>query len=337
VLIQPLPAQPAIRKGGRVQPVRVYTPGTIVVRDGTPEKVPTSYQGALRIRLLPASRATEIAVQPTQKGESLFILEVSAEPRLQQFAVVGTPRLEKALDDLGQQLTLVMEPMPGNQDGGQANVINGLVQAMPIYINNVGSQPRQVALRIKLGEKQAKALKELAGTVTVQALSAMPEPVITVDNVLKAKGKQATGVNGGMIEVAEIVKQANGTYRVRIKFENPPQLFQANNGLVPAVNGMAVQIQVANVQIVGPNGATVVNSNANQDLPLLVDANGKAWTLENITQRGVSVNNNGQVTQDITMIFRAGQGVGEPAQMVLYGHHMVTAPVPFRFEAVPLP
>ena len=37
------------------------------------------------------------------------------------------------------------------------------------------------------------------------------------------------------------------------------------------------------------------------------------------------------------MIFRAGNGVGEPAQMVLYGHKMVTAQVPFRFEAVQLP
>ena len=71
-------------------------------------------------------------------------------------------------------------------------------------------------------------------------------------------------------------------------------------------------------------------------LPVLVDANGKELTLEQMPQRlGKSVN--GQVVYEITMVFRAGQGVGEPAQMVLYGHRLITAEAKFAFKNVPLP
>src|SRR5206468_10979988 len=141
------------------------------------------YHGALRNRILPASKAAGIGAAPRQPGEALFILEVTPEPRLQNFVVTASPRLEKAVDEQGQELALAMEP---------ALDPNATVQYQP------GSNPynnrvlqRQVALRLKLGDKQAKELTELKGSLAVQALSVLPEALITVPEVAKAAGKKA--------------------------------------------------------------------------------------------------------------------------------------------------
>jgi hypothetical protein len=329
--VQPIQIQPGQMQplpGTTKVPARYNQPGIIVVRDGTPEKIPTCYHGALRIRLLPASRAS-IAVQPRKEGEALFILEVDPEPRLQQFSVVGSPRLDKAMDDQGQELALVMEPMGSDPTG--LNVSTRTVYYSPYG----GVLQRQVALRLKLSEKHAKNLKQLTGTLTVQALSANPEAIISVDEVLKAAGKTAKGQSGGSIEVVNIEKQAGGKYRVQVRYQNPPQFFPVN-GPVGAPVPAAVPAGAVQIQGGAAGSGRVKNPNVNQGLPVLVDAKGKSWTLDQITQRvGRAVN--GQYTQEITMVFRADQGVGEPAQMVLFGHRMVTAEVPFRFENVHLP
>ena len=70
-------------------------------------------------------------------------------------------------------------------------------------------------------------------------------------------------------------------------------------------------------------------------MPVLVDANGKPFDVVK-SQMSRSMNN-GVIVQELTLVFRPGTGVGEPTQMVLLGHRMVTAQVPFRFEAVRLP
>jgi hypothetical protein len=320
-------------------PGQYYPPGTIVVRDGTPEKFPTFYHGAVRIRLLPVSKA-QIPMQPRRDGEALFILEVTPEPRLQSFSVAGSPRVEKAVDEHGQDMALVMEPMGNN--AGQPIASTKISYIGPNNFNGV----RQVALRLKVGEKQAKAITTLNGQLTVQAISPEAEPVITIDDVMKSAGKTVKGQSGGMIQVMAIEKQNNGDYRVVIRFENPPQLIPGlpgvmngpggGVGVMPGAGVVQVQVQVQGqpAQIVGgppssgkPNG---------YGLPVLVDAKGKVLELVQIPQR-VGRQVDGKYVQEITMVFRPANGATEPARMVLFGHRMVTAQVPFQFENVRLP
>jgi hypothetical protein len=70
-------------------------------------------------------------------------------------------------------------------------------------------------------------------------------------------------------------------------------------------------------------------------LPVLVDAEGKNLALAEILNAGTSINS-GEITQEIYMVFSAGPGVGAPDRLILFGHRLVTAQVPFRFESVPL-
>jgi len=308
---------------GNVGPLTTNPPGVIVVRDSTPATVPTSYHGAVRMRLLPASQTTAAAVQPRQEREALFLLEVTPEPRLQQFSVISQPRIDKATDDQGQTLAMVMEPTVADLNAWQIAEIVRLFD-QPVF----GLAPHHATLRLKLGEKQAKSLKELTGTLTVRAQSPTPDALITVADVMKAAGQTAKGQGDGSIFVQNIEKQVDGAYRVQIRFQGPQHLFPANNAMVD------LQLRLGNAQAI--QGTMNVSPSDGTALPVLVDANGKALALEQIPQMS-SMIANGQLTQLVTMVFRAGAGIGEPAQMVLFGHRLVTARVPFRFEGVPLP
>jgi hypothetical protein len=321
VQIQPMPAQPALQLK---KPVQMYPNAQIVLRDGKAESVPTFYYGALRIRLLPANRATDIAVQPRQKDEVLFILEVTPEPGLQGFTIVGSPRIEKALDDLGQELALAMEPMgtPGH-----------LVMHNPYQLYNPDGV-RQAALRLKLGEKPAKTLASLTGNLTFQALNPKSEAIITVPDVLKPAGKAVKGSNGGSIQVMTLEKQNDGSYRVVVRFEQPQQQGGAVNIRGGFGGGQVIIIQQGGQQVVMERSAST--SKGNQGLPVLVDAKGKALDLTQVPQRIGRVVD-GKYVQELTMIFRATGGVGEPASMVLFGQRLVTAQVPFQFKNLQLP
>jgi hypothetical protein len=285
-----------------------------VVREALTQQIPTSLHGAVRFRLLPANPA--IAIPLPHQG--LFVLDVTAEPSIQQFYVDGSLRLDKAIDDQGQQLTLVPE-QPSNHNGQFGDPFSQVLFA----------KPRQLVLRLKLGEKPAKSLKKLSGSVTVRGQHPAPEALITLDDVMHAAGKTARGRAGGFLELLNIAKQANGVYTVQIRFEDAQQGVPGNGQMIfmQGANGGAMQvIQVnGNLQLGG-----------NPDLPVLVDAKGKKLNLERLPQT-VTRLVAGQVSREIHMVFRADAGVGEPTQMVLFGHRMVTATVPFRFENVALP
>ena len=328
---QPVPVQVQIQGQGRMELRSYQSPdllagSAIVVRDGTFAKVPTCYSGAIRIRLLPASQASEIVVQPRQEGEALYVLEASAEPRLQMFAVTGSPSLQLAHDDLQQELTVAMEPMPGANGG----------PVVPIY---TGSRSvRQMPLRLKQGARKASELTELKGTITIESLTPVPEALITVGDLEKAIGKSIEGKKGGSIHLSSFSKQNDGTYKVQVTFQAPQPFYPVSlPATVVAGVGMAPAPQPANGQRVAHTVKSPSVNPASQArlLPQLVDAKGKVLTLEQIPQRSAR-GLNGVVVQEITMIYRAGEGVGEPTQLILFGHCKVTAEAPFAFEHVPL-
>ena len=313
VQVQPIQIQP---QPGVIRPLPINTnPNQIILTPGEPKKVPTCYSGAVRIRLLPGAG--------NQAGVANFLLDIAAEPRLQNFSLVGTPRIDKALDDQGQSLMLAMDPMPPQPGNGPI--------ALPARVRMpfIG-MTRQFPIRLKLGEKAAKSLKELKGSFTASAL--MPtEPLVTMDNILKAAGKTAKGANGGAIHVKAIDKMDNGDYQLQISMENIPG---GNNPF----GGIGVGFQQIQVQI-GGGGNVVINGIApggNNNLPTLVDAKGQGYQLVNVPQRGLQINN-GVMRQDITLVFRPQGGQGAPARLILNGQRTANFQVPFSFTNVPLP
>jgi hypothetical protein len=338
--IQVQPIQPPIMappgRGGVI-----YNPGQIILTDGKPQNYPTSYHGAVRIRIVPKA---SVPTPPAGKGEVVLILEATPEPKLLNFNLVGTPTVKKVVDDQDQKLSMAAEPATPepaqpNPLAGGGGAVGGRRIAQPAPWA-MGGQ-RYAILRLKLGEKHAKRLKELSGTVSASML-APPEDLVTVDNILKAKGKSVKGKAGGSIEIIDVTKHEGGDIEVQFKMENPP----AGGGfgavvpgpaprviLPPKVPAMPAQIQVqigggvARPAIAYPSAAPGGIS--------LQDAKGTAFQVVRTQVKGSF---DGKVfTQEHTMVFRGQKDQGEAVRLVYSGRRTVTVQIPFAFKNVTLP
>jgi hypothetical protein len=259
----PEPVEPEIRQ--------------INVQDGSPQKVPTAYVGALRLRLLPAERARE--------DEANLALDISMEPRVPGFSVADGSRVQKAVDDRGQELTVDLVAL-----ARAARTTRGVVSVV------------DPVLRVRLGDKESKTIKEVRGQLHGVAL-AKTDPLIVVDDIFNAVGKTFKGANGGSIEVLGVEKKGDGEVQVQLRQEIPAF---AQNGTRAA------------------------------SLPTLVDAKGESYQVLQVPSRGRRTNGR-VITQELTMLFKANPGQGDPVRLVLNGVRNVTVQLPFRFENVPLP
>ena len=409
--IQPAPGQPGIQiqiqpGGAAIQPAPIGGmrpfPGNqqFMLADGKPLEVPTVYAGAVRIRLLPAS-TFNMAIQP---GETLLVFEVTAEPRLQSFNVVGMPQITKAIDDLGQTLTVVNQvigkqmpnvnvpniqiqppngqPVPKVQPAPRQGKLPAQAQPQPAIAPgfariNYGMQ-RIVTVRLKLGEKQAKMIKELTGTLTVQFMSP-PEAVATIDNVMQAKGQSAKSKNNDVIVTLDSIEKVGDAFRAQVTLEQqprggagigiapvppappgaprvaPPQV-QPPQAAPPAPNGAQIQlpqaapgqlpqIQLPQIQLPAGGGGVggavmafppVVNPGNMPGLPSLVDAQGKVYQVTQVSSRFQPGNPGAPVKRIYTIDYRADAGQAQPARLVLNQTRLVTVPIPFTFNNVPL-
>src|SRR5207244_16490 len=139
-------------------------------------------------------------------------------------------------------------------------------------------------LEVRLGEKQAKALAELSGHLSGQLL-AQSDPLIVVDDIFNAGGKTARGDKGGQIEVFAVEKKGDGEVQVQLRLESPP----------PQADGL----RAAN-------------------LPALLDAKGESYQLVQVPSRGRRTNGR-VITQELTLLYRANPGQGDPSKLVLNG------------------
>ena len=109
------------------QPIRSNNNnGQITVRDGAAPPYPTSYAGAVRVRVVPLNQLQGVPNPGKQAGEIVLVLEATGEPRMQGFTVNGNAMIDKALDDVGQSLFVTMaDPqMDNNGNFGPNGPIN---------------------------------------------------------------------------------------------------------------------------------------------------------------------------------------------------------------------
>jgi hypothetical protein len=166
------------------------------VKDGKPQKVPTAYAGALRIRLLPTER--------DRRDEASLVMDLSVEPSVPGFAVADGARLTRATDERGQDVN--------------ATLVNRL-QAVR-GVRGVMSVPEPV-VHVRLGDKEVKQLKELRGRLKGQALT-RTDPLIVVTDIFNAVGKTFKGADGGSIEILAVEKKGDGEVQVQLRLESPP-------------------------------------------------------------------------------------------------------------------
>jgi hypothetical protein len=340
--VQIQPAPPVwVQPGGGMRPMpsQAYNPyplGQFNLVPGKAQEVPTAYTGAVRVRALPAQpQAPGLPAPPQRAGEATLTLEVTAEPRLQNFQLLGGVQIDKAVDDQGQSLTAPMDPMPGTGPFGAVEQLGAMRGRVAYTISPYLNAGRMAHVRLKLGEKKAKTLKELSGHISAQLLAA-PQALITVEDVLKAAGKKVKGVGGGgEIEMVSCEKQADGSYKVQFRMEQPPNFIPApfQGPVAPGINNGGGGV----VQIGGVGGRRVIRSVANtHGLPALVDAKGRSLQLSQVPTR-MYRGGFGVLTMEVTMVFRQNDGQGEPAQLVLHGQRNISVQVPFTLRDVPLP
>jgi hypothetical protein len=249
-----------------------------------------------------------------------LVLDVSAEPRLQGFTIVGQPSITKAIDDKGQELALLdqaNEETPAPRDRKIRRVV--LVEEMMI---TAPAPQRQLAMRFKAGPQPAKSFRALSGNFTAQII-APPEPLIIMDNVVKAAGTSAAGKSGGTLKLQSIEKLGGSDYKLQMYIEAPP---------LPNAGGMNGVIQMQQVQVQRFAGGPLANA---QGLPELWDAKGNKFQTIHMPSRRMNINN-GAISQEVTVVYRGRKDQGEPDRLVLHGSRAVNVTVPFAFQNVPL-
>lgn len=331
-----MPLQPNLQPGViRRRPVQLdpfmgpaQASQNIVLTDGKPVQLPTHHAGAARIRALPPDPALA-GKSPT---EIRFTLGLGLEAQLPLLRLINV-RIDKALDDQGQTLesatTVTAPPGPGDN-------------TLPLFIGNAGGLPRAimgtagqqpVPIKLKPSEKPSKLLKDLTGVLAVEVRTP-PEPVMVVDNILKASGQLVKGKSGGSLKVHDVARQDDGSYKIRVELQTPSDA-NANNAAMQLQGQGVIRIQVIRINgnVIGGNGGWFDGG----DLGLsLVDAQGGKFQLAANPTRDFKFANN-VVTHDATLHFKPNPGQGEPAKLLYTTTRPATIEIPFTLKDVPLP
>ena len=302
---------------------------SILLVSGKHREVPTCYSGAVRVRLVPL----DFVGMKCKEGESLLAFGIAAEPRLTRFVIKKGPSITRAIDDQGQMLTAGETPPP-------AKLPESLVRIDTYPLSPPAAAV--FAIPVKLGQKPAKTLKELAGSLTVEVDG--PTPVLaSIDNVLQAQN-QSVKIEGKdevsrmtetsmTMTLANISKMDNGDYRLNCILEAGMPRFEY---------GLAVSEEDRTV------GVPIFASSAplRSDGIRLVDGKGNAYKIVGQARTDAAK----QLTSKAGMRvdFRADAGQGEPARLELIGNGVgggyggdnrrrLSLNVPFSFKDVPLP
>ena len=253
-----------------------------------------SYSGPFRFvanqihsgRYLPLGGLSRQAL-PTANPESLSInLTVFAEPKTTLVGVRG-PWILKMIDEAGKA---VPQP-PIDQSQSYYNGSNGN-KSFSHNLNLSFCRPAKEAIKIK--EIRAKATLDLLTDI---------RPDVSIPDLLKAKGKKASG-RSASIEITEVV-ETNGTATITATITNPT----GNPNDYQWVNSLWQRFEVA-------------------------DASGEKFQV-NIT------NTNYNTPQNVTVIFQAippdGIKCGPPEKFTLVEWITRTTDVEFTFKDIPLP
>jgi hypothetical protein len=311
--------------------------GRIVLVEGKPDSLPHWYAGAVRIRALPPSSPG--AGQIKTQEETYITLEIAPQPKMAWQGILDV-RIDKAVDQAGQSLSYVLPASgPGNEFAQEMNAmgINAawMMNGNVIVMNEDGSpvdmtsHQRQMPVRFKLAGKPSQVLKEIHGTVAAQVLTPH-QPLITVENILKAQDRTVKGPERSYLKVLEVSRLDHGQIKLRIEVRPPPM---GMNGLPMFGGGGRVFVQRFNGKM-AVMAMQDVDNNGVQSLTLQ-DAKGQNFQLVNIDETPAPNGNNGN--QEYHLVFQSRPGLGEATKLAFSGRRMVTIEIPFTLKDVPLP
>ncbi len=289
--------------------------GPVVLVEGKPVALPTYHAGAVRIRALPPN--TAVPGQMKGEGEALLALEVMCDPRLAWQELISL-RVHQAIDD---NFRPMKESVPFL--GGESHRTGGIEELIIVERINewTGATPgggsRRVPVRLKLPSRPSQQIKELHGTIAARVQGPV-EPLMTIDNPLKAAGQSTNGPDGGFLKVIEAKREKNGQIKLRIQLKAPAR----NGGWDMGVfaNRRAARLMIMNGGLAMAGGFT--------DLALL-DAKGRQF-------QQVGANPTGANGEDLDLVFQPAERMMEPAKLVYTGRREAIIEVPFTLKDIPL-
>jgi hypothetical protein len=286
--------------------------------DGKPPVLPTCQVGPLRIRALPPNLH---ASGYSRTGEEVqFTLELTPDPRL-AWGNFGNVRIDKAVDDRGQVLTQCLTVPKTATD---ANDLDELIILNDVLgeIDAFGNSARHVPVRLFVEKLPAKTLKVLTGTLSAQVRTP-PEPLIVVDQVLKAEGKTWRGPEGSSLKICKAGPDPDGNLQLKLEVQEPSM---AGTSLIVRGRGGRFRFNGR------PRAINAPPANLT-----LVDADGKSLAPSAKESTGCLVRKENELVQEYHLIYPVRPGQAEPAKLVLTGQRTVAIQVPFRLENILIP
>ncbi|MGF1578292.1 MAG: hypothetical protein ACFCD0_02890 [Gemmataceae bacterium] len=290
---------------------------SIRLKVGKAPKYPTSYIGAVRIQAISAK---------AEKDAYVVSLRCTAEPRLGDLNVLPTPVIDKAIDDLGQELRLAKVKAKTEPAAIEDPRIGGSI---------IPSPPRGVAnndllIRFEKAEKASKSLAKLTGKIKVKVWRPA-QPLVVVKDVMKSSGKTFAAKDGRKMTITRVSEVRNN--RVSITAELPPTQ-GANNGGINGVvfgGGRVVIRGGANVII---NGRRLNIGAGNKDTLDVYDAQGNK--LQIVGRGTYTTIRNNQVSMGQSLTVSVGNGQGMPTKLVWSGRSQDALEIPFTLKTIPL-
>lgn len=200
-------------------------PGLIVLTPAKIDKLPADLATSFRVRAVP----NQFQVQIPGQTLHTVTLEVTPEPRF-QFAGHDKVAIKKAIDDQDQNLAEFDPNQPFAVPGGGIGIALPAGRVMPGFPGFGGGFAGGTTLPIylKAGEKAAKSLKELSGTIAARIHVPHSKPIV-VEKVLDAAGKTFKGEKGGEVKILTVQK-AGDSVTLRFELVTPKDAVGGENG-----------------------------------------------------------------------------------------------------------
>ena len=291
-----------------------------------PAARPTSYAGALRLRL---------ALPIQQTGADIRIpLEVSAQPNVSWKQLVEI-RVDRAVDDQGQILSQSL--IADSAEAGAMQVapfqfqpaINGLIWNAQLgrYDN---PEESGFIVRLRQGERPSHKLELMTGTLTAYVQTPRQQ-LLAVEHVLAQSGKNFTSGQGESLEISEVKRRDDGRLYLRCRLREPLALLVGvgRRGLVVRGNiflgGRPVVINRLGIKSTA--GSTWMFNYLMLRAPAFRFISlAREWSLPAMKSPRM-----------LSMRCNCKPGQHEPERLVWYGQRTVTVEAPFRFSDVSLP
>jgi hypothetical protein len=283
----------------------------LYLRDGKPERVPTWVAGRLRVQARPAAK-------PHQQGETAFVLTVTPEPSL-PWQRVERVQILRATDDRGQSLT-----QPELFEGGPKQVSSPGEGPLAWDAGSGGKfyeltpDLRTGLVRLTAGKQPATRLTEVRGVLTVKV--AVPQPVISVDDVSAVVGKPVRTRTGGSLLVTKL-ERAGDVVRLDVQLRGFPLSDRRGQP----------------IQAVRTNRGFITISGSAADAPAhleLLDARGLALPVLKVNSE-ISPNPGGGLMREVTVTYQINPAQ-VPARLTFSVPSPMTVEVPFVLRDVPL-